>query len=651
MNSDIPLSKMASRCHNGITAWLVLAVLLVVTLLSCWLTNDHVHKHASDRFEFEVQQDSRAILKRMQGYEQVLRGGVGLFLASDEVTRKDWQAYVSNLQIEADWPGIQGIGYADMVAAVDRDAYITSVRREGFPDFTIRPQGARQQYSSITYLEPFNARNRRAFGYDMFADPIRRAAMIQARDSGKPAVSGKVKLVQENGEDVQAGFLMYLPRYRNGASVQTEEQRRAALLGYVYSPFRAKDLMQGIFGSEASALVNFRIYDGTTSSADSLLYSSADEMDSAAVRPQFSSTQQIKLPGHIWTVRFDSSHAFEEEAKSIQPLLVGIAGLVVDALIFAIIWSHTYNYRRAVKYAKEKELLINRLEAAASAGIVGIWEWDIAKSMLLWDKVMYQLYGLESQQGGNAYEAWLKALHPEDRLRIQREIQDALHGEREYAAEFRVIWPDGSVHYLKSVSRTTLDEQGKPVRMVGVNYDLTEQKQIQHELDSLAFYDQMTTLPNRRLLEDRLDQAIFHAKRDNHKLSLLFIDLDKFKQINDEQGHKVGDWLLKQAAERIQGCIRASDTAARIGGDEFVVLLPEVGEEGVRVAEKIRAALDQPFVMEGGMVLDISSSIGMAVYPDHADNEHDLMLCGDAAMYKAKNSGRNLVVIFAEKKA
>lgn len=289
-----------------------------------------------------------------------------------------------------------------------------------------------------------------------------------------------------------------------------------------------------------------------------------------------------------------------------------------------------------------------RLEAAASAGIVGVWDWDVVHDRLVWDDVMYKLYGLRREDFGGAYEAWVHALHPDDKPRLEAEIQAALRGERQYAAEFRVVWPDGSIRYLKAVSRTTFDASQRPLRMVGVNYDLTEQKKIQLELDGLAYYDRLTKLPNRRLLEDRLDQAIALAKRERRQFALLFADLDKFKPVNDLYGHEAGDWLLQQVAARMLQSLRASDTAARIGGDEFIILLPGAAQaqDAAIVAEKIRAALERPFPMDDGTVLEISASIGVVMYPDHAANARDLLRFGDEAMYQAKQGGRNAVHIF-----
>lgn len=636
---------LADRFQNESTAWVVFAASLIITIFSWWLTNQYAEQRAHDRFSFEAHQASHAIFKRMQEYEQVLRGGVGLFVSSDTVTRQDWHDYVTNLQIETYWPGIQGIGYAAMVAPKQRESFIESIRQTGFPEFDIIPAGSRQQYSSIVYLEPFNARNQRAFGYDMFSERARQEAMIKARDSGQAALSSKVKLVQETDQDIQPGFLMYLPHYRRGAPVDSMAQRQVALIGYVYSPFRASDLMHGILGDD-NPLIDFRVYDGNKTSDADLLYSSLAPSAEQISNPHYTITQAIELPGRTWTVRFDSSHIFEQQMETSQPLIIGIGGCTLDLLLLGILWSLAHNHKRATQSKREMGILLDRLEAAASAGIIGVWDWDVVNNKLIWDKVMYQLYGLRESDFKEVYEAWISALHPEDKKFIDNEIQAALRGEREYEPEFRVIWPDGTIHHLKALSHTTYDEQGKPIRMVGVNYDQTEQKNIQINLDKLASYDPLTKLPNRRLLDDRIDQAIARAHRENHKVAILFIDLDKFKQVNDIQGHSTGDWLLKNAAERIQHCLRSTDTVARIGGDEFIALLPDTDTNAINIAEKIRAALELPFVTDDGLALDISSSIGVAFYPDHADSAGELLRFGDEAMYQAKTKGRNNVVVY-----
>lgn len=183
--------------------------------------------------------------------------------------------------------------------------------------------------------------------------------------------------------------------------------------------------------------------------------------------------------------------------------------------------------------------------------------------------------------------------------------------------------------------------------LMGWLMDITERKATEKTIRKMAFYDQLTGLPNRRLLEDRMQQLIAFAQREGRKMAVLFMDLDKFKQVNDLHGHEAGDWLLVQVASRLKAALRQSDTAARVGGDEFVILLPDAHtvKAAVLIAEKIRQALEQPFIRADGVVFNISSSIGVAMYPKQADNAADLLRLGDEAMYMAKRSGRNAVEV------
>lgn len=164
----------------------------------------------------------------------------------------------------------------------------------------------------------------------------------------------------------------------------------------------------------------------------------------------------------------------------------------------------------------------------------------------------------------------------------------------------------------------------------------------------MAHYDLLTELPNRALLSERLQQAVIKARRDKMHMALMFLDLDRFKPVNDNLGHDIGDALLKQVAQRLQAGVRASDTVARIGGDEFVVMLPSIEQEhdAAVVAEKILHTLNQPFNVAGHEI-SISGSIGIAVYPEHGKEEKLLLLNADIAMYHAKSDGRNDYRMFA----
>lgn len=243
-------------------------------------------------------------------------------------------------------------------------------------------------------------------------------------------------------------------------------------------------------------------------------------------------------------------------------------------------------------------------------------------------------------------------IHPEDRERVKAAFYKTVAtgvGER---IEFRFLLKDGTIRYMESQGSVIRNMDGKVSRVIVVSRDVTERKKIEEQLLHATNHDILTGLPNRALLNDRLKLAIATAKRNKvHVLALMFIDLDKFKPINDTLGHAIGDKLLAQIATRIQTCLRASDTAARIGGDEFVVLLPTINShhDALLVAEKIRHAICQP-VRLADQILNVSPSIGIAIYPDNGKDEVELLKHADAAMYAAKQSGRDTVCFYSPPK-
>lgn len=222
------------------------------------------------------------------------------------------------------------------------------------------------------------------------------------------------------------------------------------------------------------------------------------------------------------------------------------------------------------------------------------------------------------------------------------------HSDTRRVTEIDQPHKDGHLVSTEVVTTLHANSQGQLTSIIGISRDITERKKSEEAIRNLAFYDPLTTLPNRRLLFDRLEQAISHARRNEGRLALMFIDLDKFKPINDQYGHVTGDKLLQTVARRMQSCLRESDTAARIGGDEFIVLLPEISnrDDVLMIAEKIRETLNKPYQNINSNELHISACIGIALYPEHGHTEKQLLKNGDSAMYQAKESGRNCVWIY-----
>ncbi len=293
-------------------------------------------------FEFRAQETQNIILKRLQDYEFVLRGAAGLFAASTQVDRKEWQAYITSLKIHVHYPGIQGIGFTPWIAAQNKAAHLLRVRDEGFPDYAIQPAGNREYYTPIMYLEPFTDRNLRTFGYDMFSEPVRRDAMERARDNDTPVLSGKVLLVQETDTDVQAGTLLFLPAYKNGMPHGTIAERRTALMGFIYSPFRMNNLMSGILGRAKADIktdIDVEIFDGTQISPRTLLYDDDATLHTTEANhtPLFTHVTKINTQGGVWTLYFSSRPPFESMVGTQKPLMILIVGLLLSGLLFGLI--------------------------------------------------------------------------------------------------------------------------------------------------------------------------------------------------------------------------------------------------------------------------------------------------------------------------
>lgn len=274
-----------------------------------------------------------------------------------------------------------------------------------------------------------------------------------------------------------------------------------------------------------------------------------------------------------------------------------------------------------------------------------IWMKDADSRFMAVNKAFIKTTGRSSAGeiiGLTDFDLWpmpLAAKYREDDLDVLSTCQQKLTEE--------LSMDNGEMRWVETFKAPVQDKDGNLIGTTGFARDITDRKRAEELMQHLAHYDQLTDLPNRTLYADRLQQALVSAKRDKTKLAVMFIDLDKFKPINDTLGHNVGDLVLKEVAKRMQSCLRESDTVARIGGDEFVVLLPqiEVEQDAMNVAEKIRCALNLP-IEAMGQRLEISSSTGVAIYPEHGVEEKALMKNADTAMYYAKTGGRNNVRIY-----
>ncbi len=279
----------------------------------------------------------------------------------------------------------------------------------------------------------------------------------------------------------------------------------------------------------------------------------------------------------------------------------------------------------------------------------GVWDLNVQSGKEFYSSHLLQMYGYSSAELGDRAEELDRRTHPDDLAQMNRDLQAHFDNPKTaYRNEHRIRCKDGSYKWILSrgmvISR---DEQGKPLRMIGTHTDISERKAAETLIWQQANFDVLTGMPNRRMMRDRLEQEIKKSKRNGQQLACLFIDLDHFKEVNDTLGHDQGDVLLKEAARRISECVRESDIVARMGGDEFTVILTDLKDADVLepILQKLLLALALAFRV-GAEEVFVSASVGVTLYPLDANEIEGLFKNADQALYVAKGAGRNRYSFF-----
>jgi CHASE1-domain containing sensor protein len=422
------------------------------------------------------------------------------------VSRAQFRAFVNRLRLQDRYLGIQGIGYSVRVTPQEVNALVANMQTQGVENFTIRPEFQRNEYHSIIYLEPLDRRNQAAIGFDMFTESLRRAAMERARDTGAPAASGKVTLVQEIDKQKQAGFLIYVPIYRNGAIPDTIAERRAMLTGFAFSPFRADDLMAGILGTEKPT-INFQIYDSTVT-PENLLHSSISDtqVNGASYQPRFSSTSTINIAGRTWKIAFASHPEFDRSSDENLVPYVFFSGVVVSMVLFGVTRSQARAKdaaEQAVADLRSSEQALRQSEERYRAFIEqsseGIWCFELEQPLstklsveqqiehfyqygylIECNDVMAQMYGYSRFEEivGVRLRNLLIDTEPNNIEYLRSFIRS---GYRLNAAESHEVDQHGEAKYFLN-SLVGIVENGVLVRAWGTQLDITQRKQLEDAL-------------------------------------------------------------------------------------------------------------------------------------------------------------------------
>ena len=332
--------------------WLVLIISLIITIIAALYVKVKVDRKDEAEFLYESKSIKSKIETKLHMYAIVLRSGAAFFASSDSVSREEWEAFIKQHDFDSNLPGIMGVGFSLKISKDNLNEHIRKIKSEGLPEYTVWPSSQREEYSSIIFIEPFSGRNKQTLGYDMMSEPVRREAMERARDLGVVSLSGKVNLIQEMGDVIQASNLIYMPVYKKGSSVNSVEERRTALKGWIYCSYRINDFMSGVLPSR-NLKENLHIYDGLTTCADSLLFEfHYSQEHKTAKKVRFSLNSPINFNGHKWTLLFTQGKG-NTFVNYLAVWLVLLGGFLIAILLFLLTQSLLNTKQKAQTIAEK----------------------------------------------------------------------------------------------------------------------------------------------------------------------------------------------------------------------------------------------------------------------------------------------------------
>jgi len=513
----------------------------------------------------------------------------------------DIQSYISDL------PGFQAIGW------IDRD-YIAR---------WIVPATGKEQ----TFL------------LDLTSEKGLRAVLEAAGIKKVPTMTHAVSLPQGG-----LGFLVYFPIEVSGE-----------FDGSILAVFRVQEWLDYVFTLNIPQVVASQFSFMVTMDKDTV-YQSPEWISSGSLPYEASAT--IPVMNHRFSIILRPTRSFVENNSSVLPEIAAGVGVLLSLLISIVVFLYqkaskeilrtqfaASSLEQEIRKHKETEIKLNkasnRLELATKAGNIGVWSWNVESGDISWNRIMFDLYDIPPDVIPN-YKTWCQTLWHEDLAATEDLLKSAIDGKAVFDTEFRITRAGNEIRNIRAAARVERDLTGKALRVTGVNWDITEAKRVEEKIQHMATHDALTGLPSLHLIKDRIINAVNLAKRHKKNMAVMFIDLDGFKAINDTYGHDAGDVLLQEVAVRLRSSLRETDTAGRIGGDEFLLVVQDISgrDDAELIAEKVIQSLSLP-VFTGKGTMKVGASLGIAIYPEHGKDAESLIKEADKAMYGVKKSGKN----------
>ena len=596
------------------------------------LLNNELEKKFSIQFE-KISIEVGDLIETQFTAQDAFIDGVGAFFSTRilHVTQDNFKEYVAHGLTR--YPMIQGISWLSYLRPEQLQSYILA-QQNRYPNFDVRaigsnerlvPDGIRQFYTPVTFIEPFDV-NLKALGVDISSNPVRLEAIEKAISGNKMVSSAPIKLVQSQENKIGILLLKYIPFSKNGP-------------GLVSEVLRLEDFI-GLTTKRLSNDANIRVID---MGSKTVVYD--NHFDSS----KLTTSQSFMFGGRVFNVETSPTPEFmaihnPPKYKFFMGAIAAILLSVFNSFLLLISRFHRGIEEKVFEKTSQLNKSEQQLQYVLTATGDGIWDWDIKGGTVTHNQRWLELLRLQSSNVDATMESYKSLIHPDDFDNVLNAINSTLQTGNKYEFEYRMICGDKSLLWVSDKGMIVeRSPSGEPLRMVGAITDISAQKQAQEKIEELAFFDSVTDLPNRRYIENQINQALQECRRNNRFSGLMLLDLDNFKFVNDTHGHNIGDVLLKQFGERLKSALRPMDFISRIGGDEFLVLFDSYFDsegqcvESLRViVERICEQIAEPFVIDRVIRVHIKPSIGVLTFGSDAKGFKELMTYVDLAMYSNK---------------
>ena len=611
---------------------------------------------AQARFERQARAAADVFRQRVGAKNDLLMGLRGLLVVNPELPRSAFEQVASSLQLDVAHVSVLNLHFTRHVPASQRQAFEAQARANphldgSFPrNFSIHPAVVQPEYFVVDYVWPLHG-NEEVQGLEVHSQPVNLDSLLRARDTGALTASAPFRILQqESGPVTTINFL--LPVFaQDGPAAQPRFLGAAGAIVSVKAmvdSLRQRGFLDGLLIAvrdigpveQPATAAGVALYDAETLPADAMRHS-----------------QIIAVSGRHWQLDFASAESFISPAEARQPAFFAAGGLVMTALLTALVGLLVRRRSQALAFAqlatasaRESETRFHTVFNQAAVGMAQV-ESDSGRLVRI-NQRFCDIVGYAPEQLQHMHMHEL--IHPDDLERGRAPLRQLLAGEvAEYRQEKRYVRKDGNLVWVDVTTSAMREEGRNGQHYIVVVQDITRRRKTEEELRYLASNDLLTGLPNRRLLLDRLEQALSTAARHKSWGAVLLLDLDHFKTLNETRGHDAGDRLLHQVAERLHACLGSNDTLARQGGDEFVVVLNELsgdaeeaGTHAEEVARRMQQALREPFTLGAGEPYHTTLSIGITVFDGNGEPADELLKRSELAMYDAKAAGRDTLRFF-----